>query len=87
MGKYVPDATFLFKIDPDEGMKRIKSNSLDRMESETSDFHRKVYEGYLKLESQFPERIIAIDATKPIEDISAEIGNRLDDILRDHGMY
>jgi len=82
VGGYIPDATILLKIDPDRGLERIRSGMHDRMESQDIAFHRRVYAGYLELEKKFPDRITGIDAARPVEEISAEIGNRIDDILR-----
>lgn len=69
----MPDITFLFKLPPSEGKKRIKEDEQDRIEKETLDFHNRVYESYLNLEKRFPDRIQGIDATKTIEEVSAQI--------------
>lgn len=70
----MPDLTFLMDLDAETGIARKKDQAeLDRMESETIEFHRSVVEGYRKLADLSPERIIKIDATLPKETIHAII--------------
>ncbi|MEG0662758.1 MAG: dTMP kinase, partial [Anaerovoracaceae bacterium] len=78
----VPDVTFLLKLDPQKGTDRIDPEEKDRLELEQDSFHREVYRGYLELEKKFPERVIGIDASASIEEISKEIESHLDRILR-----
>ncbi|MCI2062115.1 MAG: dTMP kinase [Eubacteriaceae bacterium] len=76
----IPDLTILLRIDPEIGRARI-TGARDRMESETEEFHRRVYEGYLELERSYPERIKGVDADRPVEEITAEIEKYLDAAL------
>lgn len=69
----MPDITFLMKLNPEVGKSRIDSAELDRMEMEKLEFHNRVFEGYEVLEAEFPDRIVGIDATRGIEEISEEI--------------
>lgn len=78
----MPDLTLLFELDPRIGKHRIEGKDQDRLESEADAFHMDVYEGYLKLKEMFPERIVAIDASKSIEVIKNEIFAKLDEIFR-----
>lgn len=65
-----PDMTFLMYLDAKEGIARKKNQAeLDRMENEKLEFHQKVAEGYARLADEYPDRIIKIDATLPIEEI------------------
>ena len=50
-----------------------KQAELDRMESETIDFHKKVVEGYRQLASLHPDRICTVDGSLPIEEIHQQI--------------
>lgn len=75
----MPDITFLFKITPEEGKKRIQSE--DRLEMEELDYHKKVYNGYLELEKEYPDRIKGIDASRTIEEIHKEIKGYLERLL------
>ena len=70
----MPDVTFVFKLNPEVGLSRVKGRGAeDRLELEKLEFHKKVYEGYLKLEKEFPDRIVGIDANQSIQDIKEEI--------------
>ena len=81
--EYVPDVTFLMKLDPDVGRHRIAENreNRDRLEHEKLAFHKKVYEGYLELEKKFPDRIVGIDASLGIDEIRDEIYRKLEEII------
>lgn len=69
----IPDLTIYLKVDPDTGSARIASRRKDRMESESDDFHRRVHLGYEKLAEEEPERIVALDASRSIEEIRDKI--------------
>ena len=73
----MPDVTFLMKLAPDIGKGRIKREDADRLELEALQFHREVYRGYLEIEKLYPERVVGIDAGRGIEEIAADIKNRL----------
>ncbi|MBR0127127.1 MAG: dTMP kinase [Firmicutes bacterium] len=81
VGDYMPDLTILLRLDPEAGMGRISGRKQDRIELSSSDFHRRVYEGYLALEKRFPDRIKGIDASRGIEEISEEIINIVQDLI------
>ncbi len=67
---YMPDKTFLLWLSAEDGILRKKNQKeLDRMERESLEFHRMVADGYCSLAKRFPERIMKIDATLPIERI------------------
>lgn len=81
VGDYMPDLTILLKLDPMQGMKRIKSREQDRIELSSDDFHRKVYEGYLNLEAMDPNRIKGIDASQGIDRIAEQIRDLVEDLI------
>lgn len=83
IGECMPDVTFLMKLDPNVGKHRIEENreNQDRLEHEKLAFHNKVYKGYLKLEKQYPERIVGIDASMGIDEIKEEIYRKLEEII------
>lgn len=76
-----PDITFLLKVDPEIGKGRIKADEQDRLELEKLDYHREVFKAYEQLEKQYPARIIGIDASRSIDEISAEIQEHIDRLL------
>lgn len=69
----MPDVTFLMKLNPEIGKSRIKSSDQDRIEMEKIDFHNRVFTGYEALETEYPDRIVGIDASRNIEEISDDI--------------
>ncbi|WP_338044331.1 hypothetical protein [Mycoplasma nasistruthionis] len=75
----MPDITFFLNLTPEESKIRRQSSRLveDRMEQEKENFHKGVYDGYLNLIKEDPNRFIIIDATKSpeevLEDIIAEL--------------
>jgi dTMP kinase len=71
----MPRLTFYFDIDPEIGLSRIAKNKdreINRLDMEDLDFHYSVREGYLKLLTMFPERIVSIDANRPLEEVITE---------------
>ena len=70
-GGLVPDLTFLFDIDPENGFRRLHGRGAkpDRMESEAMEFHRKVREGYIRLQAAYPGRIVRIDGSLPSDEV------------------
>jgi len=76
-----PDITFLLKVDPEIGKRRIKADEQDRLELEKLDYHRSVFQAYEELENRYPERIIGIDAARSIDEISREIQEHIDRLL------
>lgn len=81
VGDCMPDLTILLKVNPQVGSSRIGNRERDRIELASSDFHKKVYEGYLQLEKLYPERIVGIDAADTIENISGVISERIAGLL------
>jgi dTMP kinase len=71
---YFPALTIYFDIDPKMGLERIQKNKkreINRLDMESLSFHYKVREGYLKLAERFSERIVTIDASKPVDEVFA----------------
>lgn len=77
----MPDITFLMKLDPRIGRRRIDEKQQDRLEMEKDDFHISVFKGYLELEKKEPQRIVAIDAGRSIEDIKIDIYKKLEELI------
>lgn len=71
----LPDLTILVCVHPEIGMSRIKKDArdMDRLEIEKMDFHKKVYDGYLKVASMYPDRIKLIDGEKTKEEVLEEV--------------
>ncbi|MFE4895876.1 dTMP kinase [Peribacillus butanolivorans] len=80
IGDMMPDATFFFDIDPEEGLRRIQSNGdreVNRLDLEAIDFHKKVCEGYQLIINRWKDRFIIVDAGRTIEDVFEETKARL----------
>lgn len=74
LGDVKPKLTIFMDLDAEQGIKRKKKQAeLDRMELEDLSFHKRVVEGYRKLATLYPERIVPIDATLSIEEIHTRI--------------
>ena len=74
-GGLSPDLTFLLDVSPEDGAARIRGRGTrpDRIESESFEFHRKVREGYLRLQASDPNRIHRIDGSLPVDDVFRRI--------------
>ena len=64
IGECVPGQTFLLDVDIENSIQRRTDGEDDRMESAGTEFLRKVREGYIKLSSQFSNRITLLDSTE-----------------------
>jgi len=68
-----PDRTILMMLDPIEAIRRRRAeNAPDRLEGD-DDFARRVYEGYLRLARENPDRVRLVDASGDVEQIFAKI--------------
>ena len=80
----MPDLTLFFDLPPEKGILRKNSqHKLDRIEQESMDFHRKVYEGYIKLCEKYPQRIRRIDASMDVGAVFALVKKELDSLRWD----
>jgi dTMP kinase len=68
----LPDVTFLLVVDVDEAQKRSAA-ARDRIEREGAAFLSLVDNGYRQLAGLFPQRIVVIDASRPIHEIAEEV--------------
>ena len=72
IGGVLPDRTYLLLIDPEESARRLHEPS-DRIEREDAAFRVRVDQAYRELAAAFPQRITAIDGTRPADEIAGEI--------------
>ena len=77
-----PDLTILLDLPPMAGLGR-RAPSADRLEAEPAEFHQRVREGFLAQARAEPQRYLVLDATRPPEQISREIQDRIRDMLPD----
>ena len=71
-----PDLTFYLDITAEMSRDRISDREMDRMESESVEFFDKVRQGYLKIASENPERVVCMDANKSIDELKDEIATK-----------
>ncbi|GAA5033026.1 dTMP kinase [Microbacterium fluvii] len=78
-GGALPDLTVLLDLDPAHARERLDADDkpFDRLEAEKSEFHHRVRDAYLALAAAEPERFLVLDASQPIDVISAEVRERL----------
>src|SRR5262249_24899088 len=77
-----PDLTILLDLPPMAGLVR-RAPSADRLEAEPAEFHQRVREGFLAQARAEPHRYLVLDATRPPEELSREIQDRIRDMLPD----
>ena len=84
---YMPDLTIYLKLDPAEGLQRIKDNQREnnRLDEETIDFHKKVVLGYNKLSELYPNRIKVVDAAQPIDKVVSDAANIINNYIQSRG--
>ena len=61
---FTPDYTIFLNLSPEQAFKRKGGvDKGDRVELSGKEFHEKVYQGYLEIAKENPERVICIDAS------------------------
>jgi len=81
-GGLEPDLTILLDLPPQDGLGR-RSVSADRLEAEPTEFHERVREGFLAQAQANPDRYLVLDATQAPAELSAQIQDRVRDLLPD----
>ena len=66
----LPDMTIFLDISPEVGLQRIESRTnKDRLDQETTDFHKRVYEGYKEVLRRYRDRMHVIDASMSEQEV------------------
>lgn len=74
VGSLLPDRTFYLRLDTSERERRAReSGKLDRLENAGAGFMHRVEEGFEELTRLDPERIVALDATAPPEELAGRV--------------
>jgi dTMP kinase len=76
---HMPDRTFLLLVPLDVALRRGSSKP-DRIEREGRAFLELVDRAYREVAAAFPERIVTVDATAPVEAVAAAIRAELPDL-------
>ena len=79
----LPDVTFLLDVPAALAKERQgqSERSFDRLEAEALDFHERVRESYLAIAKEFPQRVVVLDGTQPIETIHQLIVQKVSALL------
>jgi dTMP kinase len=74
VGDCIPDMTFVLDVDADTARARMqKPRRPDRMEQEPAAFYELVRQAYRQLVAREPKRVVLMDASRSVADISDEI--------------
>jgi dTMP kinase len=73
----LPDRTFVLIIDAAESARRVGAEGGDRLEREGGGFRRRVADAYRELAERFPERILALDGTRPVDEVARAVREEL----------
>ncbi len=79
-GGLEPDLTVLLDIEPRAGRGR-GAGERDYLERERPEFHERVRQGYLALAEGAPDRWLVLDATRPVEELSSRIWERISALI------
>jgi dTMP kinase len=84
----MPDLTIVLMVNPEQGIERIKANSLrdfNRLDQEKLSLHKKVYEGYRKiLDDKNEFNIKEIDASKEINVVFGNVLQIVKKFIKEH---
>ncbi len=76
-----PDLTVVLDLPPEIGLGRAGHSGLDRLESETFEFHERVRKRYLELAAADPRHYVVINAVASPEEVAAAIRERIESLL------
>jgi dTMP kinase len=86
--KRLPNKTIYFDIPVEVGLTRIAkhrdSTQIDRLDVETTEFHKRVHQGYMAIRKKNAERFVTIDATQPFERVVADTINMIRQIASEY---
>ena len=70
----MPDVTIFLDITPERAFARKGgADADDRLEQSGIDFHRRVYDGYVRMAGKFPDHFVRVNADRGIDEVFAEI--------------
>lgn len=75
----MPDVTIFLDITPERAFARKGgADKDDRLEQSGMDFHKRVYDGYVRVAEKFPNHFVRINADRPVEDVFEDILSTLE---------
>lgn len=73
-GDIVPDVTVFLDMPPRLAFARKGgADKNDRLESQSMEFHEKVYEGYKEVARRYPDRFVCVDASKDADEVWEDV--------------
>ena len=72
----LPERTFLVEIDLETAVERV-GDRRDRIEQDLGALWSRVEDAYRELAARFPERYVVVDGRLPVEELAAEVRDRL----------
>jgi dTMP kinase len=81
VGDVEPDLTLVFDLNPRMAAKRL-GGKLDRLESQSPAFHKRVRQGFLEIARKEGRRVKVIDAERSVEQIFEDVKTHLVKKLR-----
>ena len=80
----LPDKTIFVDVAPEVGLARIKDNnrSQNRLDLEKMNFHKAVYDGYIKVSNMFPERFVSINGNQSIDSVFSDCMKIINDLIK-----
>ena len=80
-----PDLTVLLDLPPETGLARARGRAVaDRLESESLEFHQRVRDTFRALAAAEPGRYLVLDATRGVEELAADVRERVGALLEVH---
>ena len=79
-----PDLTIFVDVRPEVGLNRVFSTAereVNRLDLEPLEFHKEIYQGYLKLIEMYPERIKRINGEQPLMKVAKEAIDLIETII------
>jgi dTMP kinase len=81
VGKVSPHRTYVFDVDYPTSLSRRKK-APDRLERESELFFKRVRAGFRKIAREEPKRALLVDSMRTLTEISADVCDDLDKLLR-----
>lgn len=82
---FYPDLTIYLDVDEKIGLDRVNSRNIekDRLDAESINFHHLVVKGYKEVLKKFKDRIVIVDASKPLDEVINDSINNILNFIND----
>lgn len=83
----IPNRTYLLDIPVEEGInRRKKGGNWNRLDAFDLELHKRVRSGYLQLAADDQQRWEIIDASRPFDDVQADLRARVVELIKSQGL-